>query len=219
MSASRAGHPRSSGSGLDPEPAGVDPRRDGDRCHRTLYWQVPRTTAKSALLSENRHRKGATIRLNRSPALSGSPQCLNPRGWFTDPRTTCLNCYSRPACCRTPSGPQLLLQQRTCFAQVQSDSGGVEEQELGRRNKAADSVEPSTTSLELSALSSLFSHLNRRAFSAPDGVHPGDPTGARDRLAMAWDPAAPAPKGWSPHRPPGPGSASGANGFGVVPMR
>ena len=66
--------------------------------------------------------------------------------------------------------------------------------------RAADSVEPSTTSLELSSLSSLFSPLNRRAFAAPDGVHPGDPTGARDRLAMAWDPAAPAPKGWSLHR-------------------
>ncbi len=76
-------------------------------------------------------------------------------------------------------------------SQVQAISRGAEEQESGLRNKATDSEEASLTSLELSALSPLFSPLNRRAFSAPDGVHPGDPTVARNRLAMAWDPAAP----------------------------
>jgi hypothetical protein len=100
-------------------------------------------------------------------------------------------------------------------SQVQAVSRGAEEQVSGLRNKATDSEETSLTSLELSALSPLFSPLNRRAFSAPDGVHPGDPKVACDRLAIAWDPAAPAPKGWSRRSSPGPESVAGANGSGV----
>jgi hypothetical protein len=126
---------------------------------------------------------------------------------------------------------QLHQQNRHRFAQLPSVSG-VSSSRNWVRNKATDSEETSSSNMELSAFSPLVSPLNRRAFSAPDGVHPGDPTVARDRLAIAWDlrlsgparrshpgPAAPAPKGWSPHRPPGPRSASGANGFGVVPVR